>query len=102
MTELPLRVLAHFGVQADKVQEFIQSATILLVEPARREPGCIAYELCQDAEDPTRFVMVEEWVNAEALTSHLQRPSLEAAVAQLRPLGSGPVETRRYRSVTAR
>jgi len=94
-----VRVIAHFTVLRDKTDEFIAAARTTLVEPTRREAGCRSYDLWQDATDPTRFVMVEEWDSEAALQRHLALPTLQQAVAALRPLGAGPIEVWRYRSV---
>jgi len=32
-----------------------------LIEPTRKESGCISYELLQNRDDPTDFTFVEEW-----------------------------------------
>ena len=94
-----VRVIAHFQVKADKTAEFIDAARRTLVEPARREEGCVAYDLWQDTRQPQHFVMVEEWTSAAALQTHLARPQLQAAVAALRPLGDGEIQMGLYRAV---
>jgi quinol monooxygenase YgiN len=94
-----VRVIAHFTILADKIEAFIAAARATLVEPTRREPGCLLYDLCQDAAEPTRFALVEEWENAAALQRHLAQPALQAAVAALRPMGASPIEVHHYRSV---
>ena len=100
MASSTVRVIAHFTVLRDKVDEFIAAARATLVEPTRREAGCRSYDLWQDAADPTRFVMVEEWESEAALQQHLTLPTLQRAVAALRPMGAGPIEVFRYQSVT--
>lgn len=36
----------------------------------RREPGCLAYHLHVDRNDPEKFVMVETWEDQNALNVH--------------------------------
>lgn len=92
-----IHVVATFAVKADRVEEFIREATKHLVEPTLQEPGCIRYELCQDADDPTRFAMLECWESEQALQRHLAQPRLQQAVAALTPLAAEPPHVRRLR-----
>ena len=89
-----VRVVARFQIQPERVDEFKAEAVARLVEPTRREPGCLAYDLCQDRDDPTIFAMIEEWESQEALDTHLGQESLRAALGRLMPMGTGNVETR--------
>ena len=42
-----------------------------LIEPTRREPGCVTYELLQNTADPTDFTFVEEWSSEVMDTKNL-------------------------------
>ena len=48
------------------------------IAATRKEAGCIAYELYESLEDPTRLVFVEKWETREALTEHSKQPHLAA------------------------
>jgi len=100
MAQSPIRVVAGFAVKADRVDEFIETARRTLVEPTRTEAGCIAYDLCQDVTDPTRFAMVEAWESDEALAAHLAQTALQDAVKALTPMTAGPPTIQRLRPVT--
>jgi quinol monooxygenase YgiN len=54
------------------------------------EAGCIAYALHRDLEDPARFVIVEKWASAEALTEHGETPHLKQLFTDLGPLLAAP------------
>jgi quinol monooxygenase YgiN len=41
-----------------------------LLEPSRREAGCLRYDLHRDPADPATFVFLETWVNREAHQAH--------------------------------
>ncbi len=100
MTQAPVRVIATFAVQADKLDEFIEAARRTLVAPTRKEAGCVQYDLCQDAADPTRFALVEAWESEGALEAHLAQPSLQAAVTRLAPLAAEAPRVQRLRAVS--
>jgi quinol monooxygenase YgiN len=99
MPNAMVRVVAHFAVRPDKIEEFIRLACASLVAPTRREPGCVEYDLCQDISDPTRFAMVEAWESAAALDAHLAQPALREAVARLGPMAAEPPKVHRLHSV---
>jgi quinol monooxygenase YgiN len=52
MAEGPLRVVARIKAKSDKIDK-VRELLSALVEPTRREPGCIVYELLQNRNDPT-------------------------------------------------
>jgi quinol monooxygenase YgiN len=95
MSAQTLRVVARLTALPDKVDEV---AAILseLIEPTRREPGCISYELLQNNSDPTDFTFVEEWESDSALDSHIATPHLQKAVAAIRLVLAAPPDIRRY------
>ena len=41
-----------------------------VVEPSRKEPGCLRYELFVDQGQRGRFVFVEHWASREARDTH--------------------------------
>ena len=96
-----IRVIATFAVRPEHVDDFIAVARATLVEPARREDGCIQYDLCQDVADPTRFAMIEAWETEALLDAHLARESLRAAVARLAPMAAEQPKVARLRSLDA-
>jgi quinol monooxygenase YgiN len=42
-----------------------------LVEPSRKERGCIHYSLYQDIDNPTTFLVYEKWENKSDLDTHM-------------------------------
>jgi quinol monooxygenase YgiN len=67
-----------------------------LVEPTRREAGCLLYELLQSKSDPTDFTFVEEWESDEALDAHAISQHLKNVTAGLAGLIAAPADVRRY------
>ena len=37
---------------------------------SRDEEGCTRFEVVQQIEDPTRFMLIEGWVSEDAVTTH--------------------------------
>lgn len=70
LTDMPeIVVLARLKARQDSV-ETVKSELVKMVEPTRKEPGCIAYQLHQDNEDPSVFVFYEIWESAASLERH--------------------------------
>lgn len=93
-----LHVVAHIRVESGH-EDAGRAVLTALLEPTRREPGCIRYELLQNSSDPGDFTFVEEWESDAALDAHLATPHVQAALARLRPLLGAPPDIRRYRLV---
>ena len=66
------------------------------VEPTRREPGCLSYQLLQNRADPTDFTIIEEWARAAAEQSHFAIPHISNALRQLPGLLATEPDVRRY------
>ena len=95
MAEGPLRVVARIQAKSDKTDE-VSELLSALVEPTRKEPGCITYELLQNRNDPTDFTFVEEWASDAALDSHAISDHIKALAPKLQPIVTEPPDIRIY------
>lgn len=98
MAENSLRVIARVKARPDKVDE-LRSVLSSLVEPTRKEPGCLSYNLLQNNEDPTDFALVEEWESKNALESHIAAKHFRDAQAKLAGLVAAKADIRLYHLV---
>lgn len=62
-------VLVHVHVKPDQIEAF-KEATIKNASNSVKEPGIARFDVLQQADDPTRFVLVEVYRDAEAPASH--------------------------------
>jgi quinol monooxygenase YgiN len=62
----------------------VREALLSLVEPTRKEEGCIHYILHQDTKDQTKFMFYEVWKNEAAFKEHGQTPHLKGLGAKLK------------------
>jgi quinol monooxygenase YgiN len=95
MPGMSLRVVARIKARAETVSE-VRELLSSLVEPTRKELGCITYELLQNTKDATDFTFVEEWESDEALASHLASDHLKAIGPRLQPVVARPPDIRTY------
>ena len=72
-----LTIVARVEAKEDNI-EFVKSELIKLIEPTRKEAGCIQYDLCQDNENPAVFVFYENWENRELWQDHKNNDHLAA------------------------
>lgn len=78
MNKSTLKVVAIAETSSDKAME-LKNVCLGLIEPTRKESGCISYELYEDTTNPGRFTFIEEWESQEHLNVHLKTPHLVAA-----------------------
>ena len=98
MAEDTLRVIARVQARPGKTNELL-SVLSSLVEPTRKEPGCLSYELLQNNEDPTDFTLIEEWQSNTALESHFATKHFKDALTKLPNLVAAEPDIRRYHLV---
>ncbi|MFZ0711989.1 MAG: putative quinol monooxygenase [Terrimicrobiaceae bacterium] len=68
-----LVVHVHVKVKPDCVESF-RKATIANAQASRKEPGIARFDVFQQSDDPTRFVLVEAYRTAEAPAAHKETP----------------------------
>jgi quinol monooxygenase YgiN len=95
MSKTTLRVVARVVALPDKIEE-VKSILLGLIEPTRKEKGCIVYELLQNQANPTDFTFVEEWESQELLDAHLASVHLAEASSQLNGLIAAEPDIRLY------
>lgn len=66
-----LIVHVHVRVRPEYIEPF-KAATIANAAASRREPGVLRFDIIQQAEDPTRFLLVEIYRDTAAQTAHKQ------------------------------
>ncbi len=99
MAEDTLRVIARVKARPGKVDELL-SVLSSLVEPTRKEAGCISYKLLQNNQDPADFAFVEEWQSSAALESHFVTKHFKNALVKLPSLVASEPDIQRYHLVS--
>jgi quinol monooxygenase YgiN len=62
-------VHVHVRVKPEFIEAFKQ-ATVVNASNSVKEPGIARFDVMQEADDPTRFVLVEVYRNQEATVRH--------------------------------
>jgi quinol monooxygenase YgiN len=77
-----LTVTATFQARPGKEAE-LRAALIGLLEPTRREAGCVNYDLHASPGEPAKFLFHENWTSQAALDAHLQSPHVKALLPRV-------------------
>ena len=74
-----LTIIAHIEAQKGQL-ELVKKEVLALIEPTKKEQGCLRYELHQDHENPNLFIFTEEWENQDLWQKHMENIHLQAFV----------------------
>lgn len=73
MADTSNSVIIEAGLRVVDAEAFKKLASNV-IEQTRKEPGCLRYDLFQDAEDPNVFLFIEEYKDEEAFQMHRNMP----------------------------
>jgi quinol monooxygenase YgiN len=82
---------------ASAVEEALRAA----VPAAHSEAGCEVYALHRTVDDPVRFVMIEQWADADALAAHMAGDGLKALLPALAGKLAGAPQILRLTAIPA-
>ena len=85
MPGAPWRVVARIKAKPDKVGE-VRELLRGLVEPTRKEVGCLRYDLVQNRTDPTDFTFIEEWESDSSFYTHSTTAHIKAVGPKLKEI----------------
>jgi quinol monooxygenase YgiN len=69
----------------------VKGLLLELVGPARREAGCLDYDLYQQSDAPDVFYIVDGWASQDAVATHAEHPTVISVVERLLPLLDVPL-----------
>jgi autoinducer 2-degrading protein len=93
-----LVVHVHVHVLAEAVEAFRQ-ATLVNAAHSLQEPGIARFDVIQQQDDPTRFILVEAYKTAEAVAAHKETAHYAAWRDAVTPLMAEPRHAIRYENV---
>ena len=90
-----LIVHVHIRVKPENVDTFI-SATQANALASNREPGIARFELIQQSDDPTRFLLIEHYRTAEDPARHKVTPHYATWRDAVEPMMAEPRRSEKY------
>jgi quinol monooxygenase YgiN len=91
----PVRIIARFTARPEQ-QQALSVSLSALIEPTRRESGCLRYELWHNQSFPADFTFIEEWASEAALEAHMRTPHLAVLFQKLLELDVAEPEVFKY------
>ena len=93
-----LVVHVHVRVKSEAIEAF-RTATVDNARNSVQEPGVARFDVVQSSEDPTRFVLLEVYRNADAPAAHKQTAHYQRWRDTVEPMMAEPRTAARYVNV---
>ena len=71
-----LPMIVKFTVKKEHIAD-VKEALLNILEPTRKEEGCLLYELHQDLNDPSIFMFYEVWETIDHWKAHDHQPHID-------------------------
>ncbi len=95
------RQLARYQVRAEALKRCLTAIREFVAYVRANEPGTLRYEVWQEREDPTRFVHIFVFRDADADRRHSESPEVKKFASMLYPECLAPVEFIDYQRVVS-
>lgn len=99
MSDEKIVLIARLKVKADKIEQ-ARSAALAIVEPSRKEAGCINYDIHQSIEDETVFFWHETWAYKAAIDEHFATPFFQDFFKIVEEVAAEPPQINLTRMIT--
>lgn len=93
-----LIVHVHVQVKSDAIQRF-KEATLANARESLKEPGIARFDVAQQADDPSRFVLVEVYRDAGAPAKHKETAHYQTWRDAVAPMMAAPRSSVKYDAV---
>ncbi len=87
-----IRQLASYQVRPDALDRCLAAIREFVAYVRANEPGTLRYEVWQERDDPTRFVHIFEFRDAEADRAHSESAEVKKFASILYPECLAPVQ----------
>jgi quinol monooxygenase YgiN len=91
----PFALLVTIKAKPGKEKE-LEATFAPCIAATKKEPGCLAYELNRDSDDPTTYIMFEKFKNIAALEAHLTQAHTTKLLKAVEPLTEGQIQAKVY------
>ena len=99
MADGKVTVVATFKAKPG-MEGTVREAIEVAIAPTRAESGCINYDLHQATEDPSIFMLYENWVSKKDLDEHLAMPYLKDLIAKADGMLAEPIGIALYQMIS--
>ncbi|QQE13414.1 antibiotic biosynthesis monooxygenase [Planctomycetota bacterium] len=74
--DMPLTIVAKVVVK-EEYREELEPELVRLLDPSRKDAGCLLYDMHQSNEDANTFLFYETWQNKGLWESHMETEHLK-------------------------
>lgn len=99
MSDEKIVLIARLKVKPDKIEE-ARAAAMKIVEPSRKEEGCINYDVHQSVEDESVFLWHETWIDKAAIDEHFATPFFQEFFSIVGEIAAEPPQIHLTRMIT--
>jgi len=99
MSDSYLAVFIYVHVLPDAVEAF-RAASLVNAAASIQEPGCVRFDVVQEAGDPTRFVLIEIYRGQEGAAAHKQTAHYQTWRDAVAPMMAEPRTSKSYATIT--
>ncbi len=92
-TKKPFALLVTFKVKAGEEKKF-EAAFAPCLAATRKEPGCVAYYLNRDPDEPNTYIMYEQFKSLAAVEEHLKQKHTEELFKVIPALFDGELKVK--------
>jgi quinol monooxygenase YgiN len=93
-----LIIHVHVHVKKESVEAF-KAAILANSRASVREPGVVRFDVCQQADDSTRFVLVEAYRNSDAHAAHRETAHYATWRDAVAPMMASPRSSVKFEAV---
>lgn len=76
-----VRLIVHQVAYPDQI-DAVKALMTSLIEPTRRNPACLDFQVLQNQKEPEKFTLLEHWQNAAAVQANGASPAMAPFRAQ--------------------
>ena len=89
---MPFALVADLRVKEKHLAEFTRRIRRHANNSVTREPGCVSFEVCNDRDDPCRFVLYEVYVSEADFETHKAMPYMQKHMRETASMMDGEVK----------
>ncbi|MGB4062510.1 MAG: putative quinol monooxygenase [Azonexus sp.] len=92
---MSIHVVANFSAKQHS-ETALRQLLIEIMESVRKAPGCLRCNLVTSREGSGEYAFIEEWINQEAVDTHMTEPEVLADINKILLLVIAPPKIRLY------
>lgn len=98
MPDVDIRCIVDIFVKPG-CEEKVRTILRQIVEDSRDEPGCIEYNVFENAADQFHYTLIEVWANEEAFENHSQSDHVQQASIDISGYLTRSPDIKRYKQL---